>query len=177
MENKITIDVRNCKTVDGIKNLLRENLKLPEWNGKNPDELLRLLKGVEPCEIRIVGANLLSGGAWSYMKGLIAILNKLEEMYKNIDVNIMDVVTIDFTGLKYIDQVHDILSNIFGFPDWYGRNLPALWDLLTRYIRPYEVHLKGIDAVSEQLQPAVQKIVGIFKRSEERYNYHKIILE
>ncbi len=28
-------------------------------------------------------------------------------------------------------QLHDAMAKTFGFPDWYGRNLDALYDLLT----------------------------------------------
>src|SRR6266567_980845 len=38
---------------------------------------------------------------------------------------------IDLTGIHTIDQLHDLLKKAFGFPDFYGRNYPALVDCWT----------------------------------------------
>lgn len=35
--------------------------------------------------------------------------------------------------------VHDLLAEKFGFPDYYGRNLDALYDLLSAYSVPVAV--------------------------------------
>ena len=37
--------------------------------------------------------------------------------------------------------VHDLLAEKFGFPDYYGRNLDALYDLLSTYSRKVNVTL------------------------------------
>ena len=174
---KIIIDFENCVSENDIRNLLKKHLNLPEWDDQKPDNLLRLLKELEPCDIYIVGANIIPSHISDYMKRLIKILNKIEEMYKHIFVIVMDVITIDFTGVKHQYQVHDILKDKFDFPEWYGENLPALWDLLVRYIEPFEIHLKGTNNVPENLQPFMQKVVEIFKRAETRYDCHKIIVE
>ena len=31
------------------------------------------------------------------------------------------------------DALHDHLAEVFDFPDWYGRNLDAFWDMLCQY--------------------------------------------
>jgi len=173
----ITIDFRNCKSTNEIQNLFKENLNIPEWNEKKPDDLIKSLKDIEPYEIYIVGANLVPNGISKYMKQAIDILNKVEELYNRIFVIVMDVITIDFTGIKQPYQIHDILRKKLDFPEWYGENLPALWDLLVRYIEPFEIHLKGTNDIPENLQPFMQKVVEIFQRAESRYNCHKIIME
>jgi len=104
-------------------------------------------------------------------------MNKVEEMYNRIFVIVMDVITIDFTSVKHPHQVHEIISKTLDFPEWYGKNLPALWDLLVRYIELFEIHLKGVNDIPEYMQPFMQKIVEIFQRAETRYNCHKIIME
>lgn len=174
---KIAIDVRNCKSIDEIQSLLKENLMLPEWDDKKPDELLRLLKELEPYEIYIVGANLLPDTISLYINKTIDILNKMHKMHGNTLVRVMDVVTIDFNRAKYVSQVHDIIKEKLKFPEWYGGNLDALWSLLVRHIEPYEIHLKGIADVPEHLQPFMQKMVEIFQEAEKEYDYHKIIIE
>ena len=41
------------------------------------------------------------------------------------------VVTIDGSAIADWDGFHDAMSDAFGFPAWYGRNMDALIDLMT----------------------------------------------
>ena len=43
----------------------------------------------------------------------------------------MKQVTIDCTRMTNPDEVHDLFSQALDFPDWYGRNLDALYDMLS----------------------------------------------
>jgi len=172
-----SMDFRNCVSENEIRNLLREKLNLPEWNDKKPDVLLRLLRELEPCRIYFIGTNLMPENISGYMKQLIGIFDKVGDIYGNIRFYVMDVVTIDFSNVKYIYDIHKIISDTLDFPEWYGKNLDALWDLLVREIPCYEVHLKGVNAIRKDLQSFMQKVVGIFKKAEVEYNFHKIIVE
>ena len=46
------------------------------------------------------------------------------------------------------DAAHDHLAEVFGFPDWYGRNLDALWDLLGDISAPTHIHLYSCQLLS-----------------------------
>lgn len=39
-------------------------------------------------------------------------------------------ITLDFTGFKFLGEVHRELKKKFGLPDYYGENWNALWDCL-----------------------------------------------
>ena len=41
---------------------------------------------------------------------------------------------IEGKGIATPDQFHDAISRALAFPDYYGRNLDALWDCLTGWI-------------------------------------------
>ncbi len=43
----------------------------------------------------------------------------------------MRELLLDAEMLRTRDELHDVLAATFGFPQWYGRNLDALYDLLT----------------------------------------------
>lgn len=43
----------------------------------------------------------------------------------------MKKVLLDLRNVETTDQVHDLLAQHLDFPDYYGRNLDALHDLLT----------------------------------------------
>ncbi|MCL2772355.1 MAG: barstar family protein [Oscillospiraceae bacterium] len=111
------------------------------------------------------------------MKQIIKIFRRVEEMRKNIRVYEQDVATIDFTEVKSVYEAHKLISEKLNFPDWYGGNLDALWDLLTGYISPHEIHIKGITDVHGHVRPALQKIVEVFQEAEAKYGLHKIIVE
>jgi len=103
---KIIIDLENCKSTDEIRNLIKKNLNLIEWNENNPDVLLKILRELEQCRIYFRGANLVPANISKYIKQIIDIFDKVEELYNNIDFHVMDVVTIDFTGIKSIYEAH-----------------------------------------------------------------------
>lgn len=42
----------------------------------------------------------------------------------------MKTVMLDFSGCQNRKQVHEYLKEMFDFPDYYGNNLDALYDLL-----------------------------------------------
>ena len=149
MKKIITIDFRNCKSIDDAKDLIKSNLGIS--NLDNPDLLLKLLKELKKCQIRIKGANLVPAAVNKYIEQITDILYKIEDSYNNIDVRVIDVVTIDFTGVKTWRQIEDIISEALDFPEWYGRNLDALWDLLIREIAPHEICLTGTNSIPKNL--------------------------
>ncbi|MGN0178059.1 MAG: barstar family protein, partial [Monoglobaceae bacterium] len=50
-----------------------------------------------------------------------------------------------------------------GFPDWFGRNLDALWDLLRYYDgSPVIVKIKGIKTMPNNLQNYMNEVMAVF---------------
>ncbi|MEG1879713.1 MAG: barstar family protein [Oscillospiraceae bacterium] len=75
----------------------------------------------------------------------------------------MNTITLDFTGCKYLGEIHKILKEQFGFPEYYGENLDALWDCL-RYYCDYElyVYIKGIHSLPIEFDEYVIKMFEVF---------------
>ena len=73
-------------------------------------------------------------------------------------------IILDFTGCKYLGEIHKILKERFGFPEYYGENLSALWDCLSYYCTDEDlrVHIKGIDTLSEELKEDMTEIMEVF---------------
>ena len=80
--------------------------------------------------------------------------------YKKIKDN---PIVLDFTGCKYLGELHKILKERFGFPEYYGENLDALWDCLRYYCKDRRhVLIKGIDTLSEELKEDMTEIMEVF---------------
>jgi ribonuclease inhibitor len=74
---------------------------------------------------------------------------------------------IDFTDAKYIGQMHLIIKKQLDFPDWYGENLDALWDLLTGYIEPGVIYITGLEKLPKKLHDYRDKILRVFERTDK----------
>ena len=44
------------------------------------------------------------------------------------------IYKLDFSNIKYLGEVHQIIKKEFDFPDYYGENWYAFWDCLTDMI-------------------------------------------
>ena len=62
-------------------------------------------------------------------------------------------IVLDFTGCKYITEVHWRIRDTFHFPGFYGENLDALWDMREYFL---------------------DKIMGVFYDIENYYKDFKI---
>jgi ribonuclease inhibitor len=62
-------------------------------------------------------------------------------------------MTIELDGRKMTDRaaLHDYLCEALELPDYYGRNLDALYDLLTEDGHPRKILLRGSAEVEAQL--------------------------
>ncbi len=82
----------------------------------------------------------------------------------------MKTVTIDFTGCKNIREVFSRMDEKLDFPEFYGKNLSALWDMLTGFIEWDQIiYLKGCAGVDEKLKTYMQKVIEVFHEAEEMY--------
>ena len=71
----------------------------------------------------------------------------------------MTTFTIDLTTVHSYYGLHEHLKEVFSLPDWYGRNMDALWDLLhCSFDEPTTIEVKGIDGVRKDLKDVVGRL-------------------
>lgn len=74
-------------------------------------------------------------------------------------------IILDFTGCSYLGEVHKILKEHFGFPEYYGENWDALWDCL-RYLFVGEdntlVKIYGFQQLPRDLREECKKMLEVF---------------
>ncbi|MBO4953903.1 MAG: barstar family protein [Clostridia bacterium] len=76
----------------------------------------------------------------------------------------VDVLTLDVTHCKTWWELHTVLKETFGFPNYYGKNSDALWDLLTPYIVDcLHIRIKGLKHLPKDLlEIEIPKILSVF---------------
>ncbi len=72
---------------------------------------------------------------------------------------------IDFTGVKYYLQIHEIIKEALDFPDYYGKNWDAFWDCLTDMVgETIHIEIYGFHILEEKFPDTAQKFIKILKR-------------
>lgn len=83
-------------------------------------------------------------------------------------------------GLKMVtkEEAHRHLKEEFRFPDYYGANLDALYDLLSTWSEPVEVHVENYEAIIETLgKYGIDLIKTIQEAGRENWKVHLVIEE
>ena len=75
-------------------------------------------------------------------------------------------VKLDFSKCRYIGEIHLMLKEKFGLPEYYGENWDALWDCL-RYLFDDEkitVEIYNFYTLKEDLQKECEIMFKVFDR-------------
>ena len=69
----------------------------------------------------------------------------------------MKNITVDFIEVKTYWQLHELFKSVFHLPDYYGRNMDALWDCLyCCYDENTTICMKNCSAIPSELQSEVE---------------------
>lgn len=71
-------------------------------------------------------------------------------------------IILDLTDCKYIRDFHERMRVAFDFPEWYGKNLDALWDLLSEPLSA-NVTVIGVDTMTNDLREYFLKVIHVFE--------------
>lgn len=81
----------------------------------------------------------------------------------------MKKIIIDGNEMTSVKKVHEFLKDALDFPDYYGENLDALWDVLTDIVDPVEICLINKDKFREHLGPDADGFIDVFKYVQSEY--------
>lgn len=80
----------------------------------------------------------------------------------------MGIISLDFVEVKTYWELHELFKTTFQLPNYYGRNLDALWDCLyCCYDSNTTILLKNCSAVPEDLQSEVELVKELFRELQE----------
>ena len=85
-------------------------------------------------------------------------------------------VTLDLTGCQSLGEIHQRIKKTFDFPDFYGQNWDAFWDLLRTECDANKIEVLGEDTVSKELEPSIEMINEILQElKEDRAEYGEVV--
>ena len=77
----------------------------------------------------------------------------------------MKIIELDLTGCTSLYDIHEKIRVAFDFPDWYGKNWDAFWDLLWSECDADKVMIKGANSLPDEFERHRQKLYEILERN------------
>lgn len=82
----------------------------------------------------------------------------------------MKKAVIDLTGCKYLLELHERIRIALNFPDWYGKNWDAFWDMINRDCEYNFITIKGSDTVSKELAGSIKTMRDILEENRQNWS-------
>nr|WP_325225486.1 barstar family protein [uncultured Oscillibacter sp.] len=77
----------------------------------------------------------------------------------------MAEIVLDGLELRSLEEVHDRFAQALALPEWYGRNLDALFDCLTDLSEPVTVRLLHQEVLEGRLDRRGRALVRLLRRA------------
>jgi len=85
------------------------------------------------------------------------------------------VIVIDGNIIRTEELFHKKLKEVFNFPNYYGENFDALWDMFTAWIEyPLFLVIKNYEPLSENMGDKFNVLIKVLEQAEielEGFNY------
>ena len=72
-------------------------------------------------------------------------------------------ITLDLTDCKYLGELHERIRVAFDFPQWYGANWDAFWDLLRSECDADKLEITGINTLSKNFSEEVKMMMTMLE--------------
>lgn len=79
----------------------------------------------------------------------------------------MKKAVIDLTGCKYLLELHERIRVALNFPEWYGKNWDAFWDMINRDCEYNYIIIKGSNTVSKELAESIKTMRDILEENKQ----------
>lgn len=75
-----------------------------------------------------------------------------------------DPYVLDFSKVESYYHMHFIIRDSFDWPQYYGCNWDAFWDLLTNMVgRPLHIEIKGMEKLENDYPEDIEKMMRVLK--------------
>lgn len=85
----------------------------------------------------------------------------------------MKKIILDLTDCQYLGELHERIRVAFDFPEWYGANWDAFWDLLQSECDAEKLEIIGIDTLPEEFDDQIKTMKYVlekFKNNCKKYD-------
>ena len=83
-----------------------------------------------------------------------------------------ETIKLDLTGCESLSEIHERIQKAFNFPNWYGKNWSAFWDLLWSECDADKVEILGKNTLPKEFDKHLNKMIEILQRNkDEHMNY------
>jgi ribonuclease inhibitor len=79
----------------------------------------------------------------------------------------MKEIVINGARITSVEAAHSYLAHKFNFPEFYGRNLDALWDILSTTSVPTHVAIINANKLHESLGEYGQSLINVFVEADQ----------
>ncbi len=79
----------------------------------------------------------------------------------------MKTVYLDLTDCKHLYDLHERIRVAFDFPEWYGKNWSAFWDLLWSECDADRVIITGEHTMPKEFDMSLAKMHEILEREKQ----------
>lgn len=79
----------------------------------------------------------------------------------------MRILIIDGHAMTSKNAMYTHLGRVFQFPEHFGNNLDALWDILTEETEPTVIYFKEVAKLIEQMDGYGEKVIQVFQNLEQ----------
>lgn len=85
-------------------------------------------------------------------------------------------IVLDLSGVVDLEQVHDRIEAVLDPPDYYGRNLDALWDILGEIVDPTILVIDGVTGLRQHLGETAESVLDTFMDAAEENEDLEVII-
>lgn len=83
----------------------------------------------------------------------------------------MKTIIIDGNEIISMSDIHSIFAEELGFPEWYGKNLDALYDCLGDVTEEVEIIFENTDELEENIGISFKKLIRLLEDVSSENDY------
>ncbi len=78
-----------------------------------------------------------------------------------------NVITLNLKDCSHLGELHQIIKKAFDFPDYYGENWDAFWDLIRGTRSNTIVEIRGVSSFSADLKKQIEQMIAALEENKE----------
>ena len=189
----VHLDLTDCKYIDDLHERIRVAFDFPKWYGANWSAFWDLLwSDCDADRVIITGEHTMPKEFDESLAKMHKILDRMIQFCEDTEhpfsyeirnekgAQAMKIVHLNLTDCKYIDDLHERIRVAFDFPEWYGENWDAFWDLLWRECDADKVIITGEHTMPKEFDrelAVMHELLEKRKTWDEEHGYPPFLYE